>query len=158
MKLENILNLAAVAVIAAHLGKKAQEKKDIQALDEVLNQFMEELKAPKNEKVSYRKYSDYIRQRPKVSYSKYSDYIRQRPYVADEIIVSTRKEGEEVLDELGDILRKYGQVSVADFYELVGMPSEYTDNKRGWKELRYTGLHKSRYGYTFSLPDPEPIS
>ena len=45
MKLENILNLAAVAVIAAHLGKKAQEKKDIQALDEVLNQFMEELKA-----------------------------------------------------------------------------------------------------------------
>ena len=33
MKLENILNLAAVAVIAAHLGKKAQEKKDIQALD-----------------------------------------------------------------------------------------------------------------------------
>ena len=139
MKLENILNLAAVAVIAAHLGKKAQEKKDIQALDEVLNQFMEELKAPKNEKVSYRKYSD---------------YIRQRPYVADEIIVSTRKEGEEVLDELGDILRKYGQVSVADFYELVGIPSEYTDNKRGWKELRYTGLHKSRYGYTFSLPDP----
>ena len=129
MKLENILNLAAVAVIAAHLGKKAQEKKDIQALDAVLNQFMEELKAPKNEKVSYRKYSD---------------YIRQRPYVADEIIVSTRKEGEAVLDELEDILREYGQVSVADFYELVGIQPEYTDNKRGWKELRYT----------FSLPDP----
>ena len=139
MKLENILNLAAVAVIAAHLGKKAQEKKDIQALDEVLNQFMKELKEPKKEKVSY---------------SKYSDYIRQRPYVADEIIVSTRKEGEAVLDELEDILRKYGQVSVADFYELVGIQPEYTDNKRGWKELRYTGLHKSRYGYTFSLPDP----
>lgn len=139
MKLENILNLAAVAVIAAHLGKKAQEKKDIQALDEVLNQFMKELKKPKKEKVSY---------------SKYSDYIRQRPYVADEIIVSTRKEGEAVLDELEDILRKYGQVSVADFYELVGIRPEYTDNKRGWKELRHTGLHKSRYGYTFSLPDP----
>lgn len=136
MKLENVLNLAAVAVIAAHLGKKAQEKKDIQALDEALNQFMEELKKPKKEKVSY------------------SNYIRQRPYVADEIIVSTRKEGEEVLDNLGDILREYGQVSVADFYDLVGMPSKYTDNKRGWKELRYTGLHKSRYGYTFSLPDP----
>ena len=139
MKLENILNLAAVAVIAAHLGKKAQEKKDIQALDEVLNQFMEELKEPKKEKVSY---------------SKYSDYIRKRPLVSDEVIVSTRKEGEAVLDELDDILRKYGQVSVADFYDLVGVPSEYTDNKRGWKELRYTGLHKSRYGYTFSLPDP----
>lgn len=136
MKLENVLNLAAVAIIAAHLGKKAQEKKDICALDEVLNKFMEELKKPKKEKVSY------------------SNYIRQRPYVADEIIVSTRKEGEEVLDNLGDILREYGQVSVADFYDLVGIPSEYTDNKRGWKELRYTGLHKSRYGYTFSLPDP----
>ena len=136
MKLENILNLAAVAVIAAHLGKKAQEKKDIQALDEVLNQFMEELKKPKKEKVSY------------------SNYIRQRPYVADEIIVGTRREGEEVLGSMKDILREYGQVSVADFYDLVGMPSEYTDNKMGWKELRYTGLHKSRYGYTFSLPDP----
>jgi predicted transcriptional regulator len=139
MKIENVINLAAVAIISAHLAKKAQEKKDIRALDEALNQIIEELKTPKKEKFSY---------------SKHSDYIRQRPYVADEIIVSTRKEGEEVLDELGDILRKYGQVSVADFYELVGIPSNYTDNKRGWKELRYTGLHKSRYGYTFSLPDP----
>jgi len=139
MKLENILNLAAVAVIAAHLGKKAQEKKDIQALDEVLNQFMEELKEPKKEKVSYRKYSD---------------YIRQRPYVVDEIIVGTRREGEEVLGSMKDILHDYGQVSIADFYELVGIPTEFSDSKKGWKELRYTGLHKSRYGYTFSLPDP----
>ena len=139
MKIENVINLVAVAVIAAHIGRKQQLKRDIQALDEVLNQFMEELKKPKKEKVSY------------------SNYIRQRPYVADGIIVSTREEGEEVLDNLGDILRKYGQVSVADFYKLVGIPSKYIDNKRGWKELRYTGLHKSRYGYTFSLPDPELI-
>ena len=136
MKLENVLNLAAVAVIAAHLGKKAQEKKDIQALDEVLNQFMEELKKPKKEKVSY------------------SNYIRQRPYVADDIIVRTRREGEEVLGSMKDILHDYGQVSVGDFYELVGAPSEFSDCKKGWKELRYAGLHKSRYGYTFSLPDP----
>ena len=140
MKIENVINLVAVAVIAAHIGRKQQLKRDIQALDEVLNQFMEELKKPKKEKVSY------------------SNYIRQRPYVADGIIVGTRKEGEEVLDNLGDILREYGQVSVADFYDLVGIPSEYTDNKRGWKELRYTGLHKSRYGYTFSLPDPIPLT
>ena len=140
MKIENVINLVAVAVIAAHIGRKKQLKRDIQALDEVLNQFMEELKKPKKEKVSY------------------SNYIRQRPYVADGIIVGTRKEGEEVLDNLGDILREYGQVSVADFYDLVGIPSEYTDNKRGWKELRYTGLHKSRYGYTFSLPDPIPLT
>ena len=140
MKIENVINLVAVAVIAAYIGRKQQLKRDIQALDEVLNQFMEELKKPKKEKVSY------------------SNYIRQRPYVADGIIVGTRKEGEEVLDNLGDILREYGQVSVADFYDLVGIPSEYTDNKRGWKELRYTGLHKSRYGYTFSLPDPIPLT
>ena len=140
MKIENVINLVAVAVIAAHIGRKQQLKRDIQALDEVLNQFMDELKKPKKEKVSY------------------SNYIRQRPYVADGIIVGTRKEGEEVLDNLGDILREYGQVSVADFYDLVGILSEYTDNKRGWKELRYTGLHKSRYGYTFSLPDPIPLT
>lgn len=139
MKLENILNLAAVAIIAAHLGKKTQEKKDIQTLDEVLNQFIEELKEPKKEKISYRKYSD---------------YIRKHPLVSDEIIVSTRKEGEKVLDKLGDILRNYGEVSVADFYDLVGMPSEYTDNKRGWKDLHYAGLKKTRYGYAFAFPNP----
>lgn len=139
MKLENILNLAAVAVIAAHLGKKAQEKKDIQALDEVLNQFMKELKEPKKEKVSY---------------SKYSDYIRKRPLVSDEIIVSTRKEGEEVLDKLDDILRKYGQVTVGDLYELVGIPRVYSDSKKGWKDLHYVGLKKTRYGYAFAFPTP----
>ena len=28
MKIENVINLAAVAIISAHLAKKAQEKKD----------------------------------------------------------------------------------------------------------------------------------
>jgi len=137
MKIENVINLVAVAVIAAHIGRKQQLKRDIQAVAEG---FAEECNRQK-EPARYTSYADYYaKKQPKVSFR-----------------FGTREEGEKVIDTLKELLEKYGVVSVADLKDLIGMPSTYRENRRGWADLKTASIKRTRYGYYLVLPDPEPI-
>ena len=44
--------------------------------------------------------------------------------------------------------------SVADLYGLVGIDSEYTDNKYGWTNLSSASIKATRDGYILDLPRP----
>ena len=50
-------------------------------------------------------------------------------YIYNDIILNTRGEAEEVLNQMNEIIGTYGTVSVADLCEIVGVTGEYTDNK-----------------------------
>jgi len=76
----------------------------------------------------------------------------------DEIILNSRQEADNVIDRLFDLVSRYGEATVADLYELVGLRSTHTDHKWGWTDVRGTGTVKVRDGYLISLPDPEPLS
>lgn len=75
----------------------------------------------------------------------------------DEIILATRVEAEEVIDRLFDLVSRYDSASVADLYELVGVTSQYTDDKWGWTDMRSAGVTRVRNGYLLDLPKPEPL-
>jgi hypothetical protein len=75
----------------------------------------------------------------------------------DEIILETRGESEEVLSHLVDLTIDYGQATVADLYDLVGITSEFTDNKYGWTDLRNASVSRVRGGYLINLPRAVPI-
>jgi hypothetical protein len=75
----------------------------------------------------------------------------------DEIILGTRAEATEVIDQLFEILAKYDTVTVADLYELVGITGNYTDDKWGWFDLRGAGVSRIANGYLLDLPKPEPL-
>jgi hypothetical protein len=75
----------------------------------------------------------------------------------DEIIIPTRREAEEVIEQLDIILEKYESVSVKDLYELVGVDSHYTDEKWGWTELRGASVSRISNGYLLNLPKTEPL-
>lgn len=64
-----------------------------------------------------------------------------------------------VLDKMKDILKEYGQVSVADQKELCGHNHTYTDNNYGWKELRnhFITYDAASKKYTLHLNQPEPL-
>lgn len=70
----------------------------------------------------------------------------------DEIILETRPEAEEVLSHLVDLTIDYGMASVADLYDLVGIPSNFTDNKYGWTDLSSATVSRVRGGYLLNLP------
>ena len=103
----------------------------------------------------------------KVSYTKYYDRDRDydRParsrgrygYDYDDIILDTRREAEEVLDRMDDLIDTYGMVSVADLYDLVGISGNYTDNKYGWTNLRNADVQRVRDGYLLKLPKALPF-
>lgn len=58
------------------------------------------------------------------------------------------------MDELIDT---YGNVSVADLYDLVGKSCEYTDQKYGWTNIRNAEPIRVRDGYMLKLPKATPI-
>lgn len=80
------------------------------------------------------------------------DKYRELPNDPDDIILDTRREAQHALEELDYIIKKYGQASIADFYDIVGVTSEFTDNKYGWTSIRDAGIRPVREGFLIVLP------
>lgn len=99
-----------------------------------------------------------------VSYSGYYNNPRKEASAAesrkrarhnfDDIILESRGEAEEVLSVLVDNIDIYGMSTVADLYDLVGITSNFTDNKYGWTNLASATVSRVRDGYLISLPKP----
>jgi hypothetical protein len=70
----------------------------------------------------------------------------------DDIILDTRREAQDVLEELDHLIHQYGQASIADFYDIVGVTSTFTDNKYGWTSIRNAGIKPVREGFLIILP------
>lgn len=107
-------------------------------------------------KVSYRAYYDEANgrrdpapSRPKSSYS------------YDDIVFDNRGEAEEVLMKMEECISTYGMVSVADFYDLVGVTGSFTDQNYGWLNLHTATVVRLRIGesgYMIKLPRAVPLN
>lgn len=75
----------------------------------------------------------------------------------DDVIIETRADAEEVLSTLVELIDQYELCTVKDFYEAVGISSEYTDHKWGWESLGNASIRPVRGGYILDLPTPQPI-
>lgn len=75
-----------------------------------------------------------------------------------EIILTSRQEAEDVIDNLFNVVSRYDAATVSDLYELVGLESTHTDQKWGWVDLRGAGVARVRNGYLLDLPEPEPLT
>lgn len=106
--------------------------------------------------------------RERVSYFKYydTDDRMTRNYRSgilgandrlDDILIPTRGEAEDVLDCLQDIINKYDSVSIADYKELVGVDTSFTDNKYGWTNIRNAQVKRCRDGYVIKMPRALPL-
>lgn len=82
---------------------------------------------------------------------------RRYGYSYDDIILDTRAEAEDVLRAMDGILDTYGVISVADYYDLVGVDCNYTDNRYGWMNIRNASIESVRDGYIIKMPKVSPI-
>ena len=85
-----------------------------------------------------------------------SDRGRSR-HQFDDIIIESKPEAEEVLTVLVEAIEMYESCAVADLYEAVGLPTDFTDHKWGWDNLSSAYVKRDRYGYSLVLPKPEPL-
>ena len=104
-------------------------------------------------KVSYRAYYDRERDRDRRD----SRPLPRSGYDCDEYILESRSEAEAVLSQMDDIIEKYGTVSAADFYDLIGVRCDYTANKYGWQNIRNASVIPVRGGYVIKLPRAIPL-
>ncbi len=104
-------------------------------------------------KVSYRKYYDDRERRDNGSRNR-----TRSGYEYDDIILDNRGEAEDVLSRMDELIDTYGVVSVADFYDLVGITGNYTDNKYGWSDIRNASVVRVRDGYMIKLPKALPLN
>lgn len=103
----------------------------------------------------------------RISYDRYYDErngrkarsgsYRNMPKDPDEIIMDTREDARDVLEELDYIIQEYGQASIADYYDIVGVTSEFTDNKFGWTSLRGASIKPVRDGHMIIMPRTERL-
>ena len=83
-------------------------------------------------------------------------YKNDRKY---ELIYETLVDAEDVLNEMSEIIDKYGFVTVADLYDISGLPGAYyTDSIIGWKgSIKESTIKKVKDGYVIDLPKPEVL-
>jgi len=75
----------------------------------------------------------------------------------NDFVLASREDAALVLERLIDILDKYEVASVADLYDLTGLPSSHVDNKWGWTYLNNAEIRQVRNGYLLDLPPTEEI-
>jgi hypothetical protein len=98
--------------------------------------------------------------KPNISYTSYSKPDRrsayrpatQRARNIQEVILDSHREAQDVLNSLVDIIDEYGQASVADLNDLIGVSGKYTDNDYGWDNLNTARVRRVREGYLLDLP------
>ena len=103
----------------------------------------------------------------KVSYGKYyersddrrpvSDSRSRSRFDYDDIIIESRGEAEAVLDQLYEIINKYGFATVLDLYDTCDLTAPYTADKYGWTSLRGSSVERVHGGYMIKLPKAMPI-
>lgn len=86
-----------------------------------------------------------------------SRWRTERPSNVNEIILANRSDAENVVEGLIDIIEKYEVASLADLYDLIGLPTSPVDNKWGWTQLRNIEIRQVRDGYLIDLPQLEVV-
>lgn len=107
----------------------------------------------KNKTRSYVSYQGYYTGDRRDRVSDRREQTKSRSNMND-IVFESRGEAEEVLTSMIDVIEEYGQVTVANLYELVGMTGEFTDNRYGWTNLASAKVNRVRDGYIIDLPRP----
>lgn len=122
-----------------------------------------------NRTVGYHNYSRYADKRPTPGSSTSAPPWRADPRTAprpttqannayNEIVLADRGDAEEVLDRLAAQIDEYDIASVSDLYDLVGLTSEFTDEKWGWTDIRGARVRRVPEGFLLELPRPSAIS
>jgi hypothetical protein len=105
-------------------------------------------------KVSYRNYYD---QKNSGGYRGPENVKSHNAFDYDDIVFGSRGEAEAALQQMRDIIARYGLVTVNDLYEMTPLSAPYTAQKYGWMDLSHVDVARTRDGYILKLPRAVPV-
>ena len=85
--------------------------------------------------------------------------VRPNRYDVVEYVIEDRFEASNVLVSLTEYADRYDRVSVADYYEMINVESNYTDNNYGWTidSISRASVMPVRNGYIIKFPPVEVL-
>lgn len=84
---------------------------------------------------------------------------RTSRYGVEEYVIEDRHDAAHVLTTLTECADRYGLVSVADYYDLIRVSSNFTDNSYGWRHdsIITARIVPTRGGYIIKFPPVEVL-
>ncbi len=70
----------------------------------------------------------------------------------DDLKFERRRDAEAVLDQMAEVIDRFGFVTVSDMYDMADVTAPFTGNKYGWTSVRNAEVLSSRDGYIIKLP------
>lgn len=104
------------------------------------------------DRVSYRDYGSYSRDDRRVSTGRTRNNFDYEDFEFD-----YRRDAETVLDQMDDIIRRYGLVRVSDLYDMCDRTAPHTAHNYGWTSMNRAEVIKTRSGYALKLPRASAI-
>lgn len=103
--------------------------------------------------VSYRDYSSRDRDR-----RDRRDVAPRGRFDFDDLVFGSRSDADDTLEQLDDIIERYGFATVLELYESadLGASAPWTAQNYGWTSLRSAEVRKVRDGYVIKLPKAMP--
>ena len=110
-------------------------------------------------KSGYKAYSSYYDN--KNSSKSSSSSRRSSRYGVKEYLFEKKQDAIDVLDDMRDMIAEYDEVSVSNYYGLIGLTQDFTDEEHGWRNLDHTRIFTVRDAgetkYGIDLPRTEDI-
>ena len=77
----------------------------------------------------------------------------------EDYVIADRADASEVLVSLTESADRYDTVSIADYYDLIGVAPQFTDNNHGWSfdSISRASIIPVRGGYVIKFPPVEVI-
>lgn len=73
------------------------------------------------------------------------------------IILRQRSDAENVIEKMRRRIDDTGSISIAEFLDLLDIPSRYTDNNWGWNDNRDIEIRRVSSGYLIDVAEPRYI-
>lgn len=88
-----------------------------------------------------------------------SSRTRTRRNMVRDIVLNTRQDAMDIIDELSENIEHYGFTTVADYYECCSYSGSPQDNNYGWDKAAFRGVRiiSADGGYVIDLPRPIPF-
>lgn len=85
--------------------------------------------------------------------------VRHSRHGVEEYVIDNRHDASQVLISLTEYADRYDAVSIADYYDLIGVASKYTDNNFGWSaaSISMASIIPVRGGFIIKFPPVEVI-
>ena len=115
-------------------------------LSEVIDEEVQDMKDEQVERDHKRDYTKPLRKSGKYPWGEHTNQRKDKAF-------TTRYEAATILDAMTQYCNMYGQVTLADYYELIGQIPTNVDDDYGWTDLSGATISEIESGgYTIHMP------